>query len=362
VDWQPSELLRENCPHCETLLEETVKYYSLNQCVSCRGVFRPVLESVGVRSNRTLERFGRFPISETLGHGGMGIVYKAHHPQRNTAIALKLILNQFDWSAISRFYREGETIARLKHPHIVKIHEVGEYDGIPYLALEYLAGGSLLDRLKRGRLPVDETMALSIPMARALEYAHAHGVVHRDLKPGNILLMEDGTPKISDFGLVKRMTGQIELGQATISFPAWYGFLRKIYAKSDPQSALRGSSKSMIHPDMLSDVGEILGTPAYMAPEQAQGDSERVGPAADLFAFGVMLYQMLAGHLPFAGKSFWEIQRGMEKAKPLPPSAANNQTPRALDEIVMKCINRAPQDRFASARELAEALESLRSQ
>lgn len=355
ADWKPSVSIEESCPHCHTRLRGRVRLYQLHRCPSCQGVFCPVLEAVGVRSKHTLERFGRFPILETLGQGGMGIVYKAHHPQRNCPFALKVILNQEDWSDVSRFYREGETIARLKHPHIVKIHEIGQYGGTPYLALEYLGGGSLRDRLKQGKLSVKPTLSLAVTLARTLDFAHERGVIHRDLKPANILLTEDGTPKISDFGLVKRLRGPTELEGATISLPSWYGFLVKVAS----QSSLRTGSLSAPHPDALSDIGLVLGTPAYMAPEQAEGDSEEVGPAADIFAFGVMVYQMLTGHLPFPGQTRWDFLQQIRTVAPLPPSAWSIQVPKSLDAIVLKCLDKTPKDRFGSAGVLAEALERI---
>ena len=351
LDWKPSAPINQPCPNCQAPLRGTVQLYRLNRCPACQGIFLPVLENVAVRSNNTLERFGRFPVLETLGHGGMGIVYKAHHPERKCPFALKIILNHNDWSSISRFYREGETVARLRHPHIVKIHEVGQYDGVPYLALEYLAGGSLRDRLKQGKLSIQETISLAETLARTLDYAHERGVIHRDLKPANVLLAEDGTPKISDFGLVKRVTGDMELGDHTISIPAWHGFLRRIVMKSlDPKASL-----SIPHPDALCDVGLVLGTPAYMAPEQWQGDSDQVGPAADIFAFGVMIYEMLTGRLPFPAGT---VQDASTK-EPLPPSTWNIQVPKKLDEIVLKCLRKRPEKRFHSAKSLAEALASV---
>lgn len=354
VDWKPSGFLQEACPHCKTKLNETVEYYSLNRCPSCQAVFRPVLESVGVGTNHTLERFGRFPIIKTLGHGGMGIVYLAHHPERDVPIALKVILNDDDWSGVSRFYREGETVARLKHPHIIKIREVGQYDGIPYLALEYLEGGSLLDKLNQERLSIAEAVSVSITLARTLEFAHQRGVIHRDLKPANVLLTEEGTPKISDFGLVKRTSGATELGMATISIPGWYSFLRRL--SSEPVS--RGDSLLAPHPDLLIETGLVLGTPAYMAPEQTLGDSENVGAAADIFALGAMLYQMLTGRLPFPGNSSWETLKAVQSVEPVAPSVWNLQIPKRLEEIVLKCLSKVPEDRFRSAEELAQALET----
>lgn len=316
--------------------------FRLNRCPACQAPFLPVLETVAVRANNTLERFGRFPILETLGHGGMGIVYKAHHPERDCPFALKIILNQRDWSSISRFYREGETVARLKHPHVVKIHEVGQYDGIPYLALEYLAGGSLLDRLKRCKLSVAETLSLAITLARTLDHAHERGVIHRDLKPANVLLTDDGTPNLSDFGLVKRVDGTTELGGVTISIPAWETFLMKLAAKS----ASRQATSLAPHPEALSEINQVMGTPAYMAPEQGIGDQEHVGPAADIFAFGAMVYQMLTERLPFQGESVRDVLEQGRTATPLPPSTWNVQVPKKLDEVVLQCLNKVPKDRF----------------
>lgn len=204
-------------------------------------------------------------------------------------------------------------------------------------------------------MTISETISISLSLAKTLAFAHERGVIHRDLKPANVLLTLDGTPKISDFGLVKRISGTTELGDATISFPAWDNFLRKIAA----QSTDRRASKMVPHPDRLSDVGLVLGTLAYMAPEQAMGDSEQVGPATDIFAFGVMVYQMLTGRLPFQRETLRDVWQEGKNPTLLPPSTWSIQVPKMLDEIVARCLNMVPEDRFVSASTLSEALQKV---
>ncbi len=207
-------------------------------------------------------------------------------------------------------------MARLEHPHIVQVHEVGELNGQPFLALEYIDGGTLEQKLAHKPQPARDTAALVEKLARAIHAAHQCGIVHRDLKPANVLLTSKGEPKISDFGLAKRL---------------------------DSNSSNTCS-------------GTILGTPSYMAPEQARGQAGRVGPAADCYALGVILYEMLIGRPPFQGATKLETIEQVCEQEPVPPRRLQPRVPRDLETICLKCLRKDPLHRFASALELADDL------
>ena len=258
-----------------------------------------------------------FTILEELGRGGVGVVYRAqqHGPER--VVALKCLLAGA-YSRVeerARFLAEADAIARLSHPHIVQVYAVGEHEGQPFLCLEYLIGGNLAAKLGGRPQPPQEVARLVQLLARAVQHAHERGVVHRDLKPANILLAEDGTPKISDFGLARF---------------------------SRPE---------------LTAAGAILGTPSYMAPEQACGDNAAVGPAADIWALGVILYECLTGQAPFRGVQALDTLELVAGREPVPPSRILPGVPRDLNVICLKCLEKSPAKRYASAADLAEDLE-----
>jgi serine/threonine-protein kinase len=262
--------------------------------------------------------FGDYEILEELGRGGMGVVYKARHVTFQRLVAIKMILSggQAGAEQTARFLVEARAVARLQHPNIVQIHEIGEHDGLPYFSLEYADGDNLATKLK-GSPPSDmEAARLVELLARAVHYAHGRGIVHRDLKPANILLTADGIPKIADFGLAK--------------------FL------SDDSGATR--------------TGAILGTPSYMAPEQATGKARDIGPAVDIYALGAILYELLTNRPPFRGESIQETLRLVEEQPPEPPHVHNPRVDRALEAICLKCLEKAAKDRYPSAQALAEDL------
>jgi serine/threonine-protein kinase len=269
-----------------------------------------------------------YELLEELGRGAMGVVYKARQRGLNRTVALKMVLAGAHAAAQqrARFLVEAEMIARLDHPHIVNVHEFGEQGGVPFLALEYVAGGTLADLLGGRPWPAQQAAALVEKLARAVEHAHRHGVLHRDLKPANILLqapegqatirdLQSVVPKISDFGLAKPLTGTARL--------------------------------------TASDA--ILGTPAYMAPEQA-GGAAHAGAAADVYALGVILYEMLAGRVPFLGATPLETLRLAAEQEPPPLAHVRPPVPRDLARICHKCLEKAPARRYASAGELADDL------
>jgi WD40 repeat protein/serine/threonine protein kinase len=256
-------------------------------------------------------------IIEELGRGGMGIVYLARQQRLGRTVALKMIqaADQGSPEAVARSLAEARLIARLKHPHIVEIYQVGDHDGRPYLELEHVEGGSLAGRLG-SPWPARAASELVRAIATGIGAAHRLGIVHRDLKPSNILLTADGTPKITDFGLAKG------IGQET-------GLTR-------------------------SDA--IIGTPAYMAPEQARGQGRHAGPAADIHALGAILYELLTGLPPFRAATALETLERVRSAEAVSPRRLEPKLPRDLETICLRCLEKEPHKRFATAEELADEL------
>jgi hypothetical protein len=255
-----------------------------------------------------------------LGRGGMGVVYKARDTMLDRLVALKVTLAGPHASpdARSRFDAEARAVARLRHPHIVQIFGEGEHDGRPYFVLEYLPAGSLAARLKGAPLRDRAAAALVAKLAEAVQHAHDHGIIHRDLKPANVLMSDDGEPKIADFGLAK-------------------------WADDSGGSA-------------PTQTGAILGTPSYMAPEQARGVGRGVGPAADVYALGVILYELLTGRVPFQGTTVAETCEMVATHTPVPPRRLQPKVGRDLEVICLKCLEKLPTDRYASAADLAADL------
>jgi tetratricopeptide (TPR) repeat protein len=261
-----------------------------------------------------------YEVLGVLGRGGMGVVYKARQLGLDRLIALKMIRTgeHADRDEAARFQAEAQAVARLRHAHIVAIHEVGQAGGQPFFSLELVEGGSLRQQLAGAALPPPQAARLVQTLARAVQAAHEAGIVHRDLKPANVLLTADGTPKIADFGLAK-------------------------FLGSDS-----GRTQS----------GAILGTPSYMAPEQAQGESRGggVGPAADVWALGAILYECLTGRPPFRGPSVLETLEQVRSQEPVPPCRLQPKTPRDLETITLKCLQKEPARRYGSAGDLAADL------
>ena len=258
-----------------------------------------------------------------LGRGGMGVVYKARQLGANRLVALKMILGGGHAGAAARrrFLAEVEAAARLRHPGIVQVYEVGEHAGLPYYSMEFCPRGSL-DDLAAGR-PMDPAAAAAVVerLARAVEAAHLAGVVHRDLKPANVLLGDDGTPKVADFGLAKRLDAG----------------------------------------DGLTASGAMMGTPQYMAPEQAGGKARHVGPGADVYALGAILYELLTGVPPFDGDSLPELIRRVLDDPPVPVSVLRPGVPRDLEVICLKCLEKEPGKRYPTAGAVAEDLRRFQA-
>jgi tetratricopeptide (TPR) repeat protein/tRNA A-37 threonylcarbamoyl transferase component Bud32 len=252
-----------------------------------------------------------------LGRGGMGIVYKARQLRLNRLVALKMIRGAYaDEIQLARFKIEAEAVATLRHPNILQIYDIGEHNGAPFVALELLEGGSLAERLNRNPLPPVQAAQWMLPLVLAMDTAHRAGIVHRDLKSANILFTADGTPKITDFGLAKRL--ELDEGQ--------------------------------------THTGQIMGTPSYMAPEQARGETKSAGPPADIYALGAILYEMLTGRPPFKGVSAMDTVKQVLEEEPVSPSRVQFRVPRDLETICMKCLQKEPHKRFATAKDLADDL------
>jgi tetratricopeptide (TPR) repeat protein/tRNA A-37 threonylcarbamoyl transferase component Bud32 len=253
-----------------------------------------------------------------LGRGGMGVVYKARQIGLNRIVALKMILagSHASEEDLLRFQIEAEAVAALQHPNIVQVYDFGQRDGRPFFSLEFLEGGSLQQKLKGSPWEARQAAQLIATLARALDFAHRHGIVHRDIKPANILLAADGTPKITDFGLAKRLEAD----------------------------------------EGHTGTEAILGTPTYMAPEQASGKARQVGPAADVYALGAVLYDLLTGQPPFKGDSVLDTLHMVQNAEPVPPTRLRKKLPRDLETICLKCLEKEPARRYESAAVLADDL------
>jgi serine/threonine-protein kinase len=265
-----------------------------------------------------LPQISGYEMEAVLGHGGVGVVYKARDLRLHRTVALKMLLAGAFATAAERerFLREAEAEAGLSHPHIVQVHHVGEHDGRPYFTMEFVEGGSLAQQLQGTPQPARQAAALVATLAQAVHAAHQSGIIHRDLKPANVLLAADGTPKIADFGLARHLEGTAGL---TLS-------------------------------------GVPMGTPSYMAPEQALGKSRDVGTAADTYALGAILYEMLTGRPPFRAETAAETLQQVISQEPVPPSRLNAAVPRDAETICLKCLAKQPHCRYPSAAALADDL------
>ncbi len=278
-------------------------------------------------ADQSLPKLPGYQVLEWIGEGGMGVVYKARQLLTNRPVAVKMITDgRGDLAARARFLAEAEAAARLRHPGVVQVYEVGDAGGQPFLALEFCEGGSLADRLDGAPLPPERAAAVVEQLARAMHAGHLAGIVHRDLKPANVLLTtppgrlpEPGEVKISDFGLARLL------------------------------DADRGQTRS----------GMILGTPSYMAPEQAAGDNKSVGPAADVYALGAILYELLTGTPPFRGATFHDTIEQVLARDPVPPRRLQPKVPLDLETVCLKCLRKEPHNRYPSAEALAEDLRAF---
>jgi serine/threonine-protein kinase len=268
-------------------------------------------------------RIGPYGIMRMLGRGGMGIVFAARQDQPRRMVAVKMLDSGAlpSTERLERFRAESETLARLNHPQVVRVLAVGEHLGRPYFTTELAEGGSLAQKLAQATLPAREAAELVHALAETVAAAHAQGIIHRDLKPSNVLLTRDGTPLIADFGLAK----QFDCLDTSVN--------------------------------ARTATGAILGTPSYMAPEQASGRNEDVGPATDVYAVGAILYECLTGRPPFKAATVLETLEQVRTQGPLPPGRLQPNLPRDLQTICLKCLEKEPHRRYESASALADDLE-----
>jgi eukaryotic-like serine/threonine-protein kinase len=307
------------------LAEPLSRLFEIHGALSIPPELRPAAESdsqTGVTSGPRSEiasapRIPGYEVQSILGRGGMGIVYLARHQALDRKVALKVLheVRQNEPEHRARFEREAAAVAKCQHPNLVQIHEIGEFGGQSYIVLEYVEGQTLARALAGVPQPPRDAAALVETLARAIDHAHTRGVIHRDLKPANVLLTADGQPKITDFGLAKIDEGTTR-----------------------------------------TEVGAIMGTLAYMAPEQALGGAAKVGPRADIYALGAILYESLTGRPPFRAESPEMVFHQLIHSDVAAPSRTQSGVPRDLEAICLKCLEKSPARRYASALELADDL------
>src|SRR5256714_4426174 len=271
------------------------------------------------RAVELLGELGDYELLEEIGRGGQGVVFRARQKSLNRTVALKVIsLGQWASKAhLKRFRLEAEAAAHLEHPGIVPIHEVGERDGQCYFSMKFIEGGQLDEVARRESMPIRRAVELIANVARTVHYAHEHGILHRDIKPGNILLDHEGEPHLTDFGLARLVESESSVTQTL----------------------------------------EVLGTPSYMAPEQAVGNNAQLTSATDVYGLGAVLYQLLTGHPPFAGGTTYETIKLLLDTEPRQPRLLNPKIDRDLSTICLKCLEKDPQCRYSSSLALAEDLE-----
>lgn len=271
-------------------------------------------------------RFGDFELIEEIGRGGMGVVFKARHLALDRIVALKMILAGEFASAEdrSRFMAEASSAAKLQHPSIVAVHEVGQHEGRLFFCMEYVSGNTLLQELKSGPCNPRRAAKILLQVVQAMAYAHDKGVLHRDLKPSNILINENGDAKITDFGLAKNISNRKSLSVKKVTL-----------------------------------TGAVIGTPAYMSPEQAAGARGEIGPASDVYSIGSILYYMLTGSAPFQGSSPMDTLLMVLDQDPIPPRIVNRNADRELEMICLRCLQKPADLRYQTAGDLATDLQAF---
>jgi serine/threonine-protein kinase len=321
----------EICSNCPELLPEVQE--RLQKCrraeAKIHAMFPSAEPAIEIAAKLRLGAGDQSPeipgylIEAVLGRGGMGVVYKARHLKLRRTVALKMMLaGPFAGKdERSRFMREAEAVAALRHEHIVQVYDVGDLDGCPYFTMEYIEGGTLAEKLAGIPQAAKRAADLVVKLAGAVQVAHRAGILHRDLKPGNVLLTADGTPKIADFGLARRLDSE---ESQTIS-------------------------------------GTRMGTPSYMAPEQVTGSRVSLGPAVDVYALGAILYETLTGRPPFHGETARDTERQVLEQEPVPPSRLNPRIPRDLETICLKCLHKDHSRRYATAADVSADLDRFAS-
>ncbi len=302
------------CPTChETLVIDDPEDEQLEVCPHCRTKLRIIEfpeDAVG-------RRLGRFELIECVGMGGFGYVWKARDMELDRVVALKLP-QQTTGRDFDAILREARIVAKLSHTNIVRVHETGTIEDTTFIVSDFIEGSTLSQWIEDATPAARQAVQVCIEIADALDYAHNHGVTHRDLKPGNILVSEEGKPHITDFGLAKLHVEDVTMTQD----------------------------------------GRIIGTPAYMSPEQAMGLSSQTSPQSDIYSLGVVLFEMLTYELPFRARG-GTLLRQVAEDDPIPPRQINNSIPRDLETICLKCLRKSPSQRYQSAREMAQDLRNF---
>jgi serine/threonine protein kinase len=292
-------------------------------CPKC--LLRTAIETGGSRALAPLlprlRYFGDYELLEEIARGGMGVIYRAKQMSLDRIVAVKMMRPGFlsTEAEILRFRAEARTAASLHHSNIVAIHEVGEFEGLHYFSMDFVEGPSLAELVRERPLSSEEAARHVQILAETVQYAHSRGILHRDLKPSNVLLDGSGRPRITDFGLARPLDGE----------------------------------------SGMTVTGTIVGTPAYMPPEQAAADHQRLGPASDVYSLGAILYELVTGLPPFRGKNQLEIVRQVMEQAPLPPSQLNPGADRDLEAVCLRCLAKDPAQRYQTAAELAADLKRV---
>jgi len=316
-----------HCVRCDTLLSDGVAEGLCPKCLT-DAVFADNEDMAEEDSALGGKRIGAYELVERIARGGMGVVYRARQVGLNRAVAVKILLDPVFASAEerARFRAEAAAAAALQHPNIVAIHEIGEADGRCFFSMDLVEGEDLAALTAGGPLPASDAASLMVKIARAIHYTHERGILHRDLKPSNVLVDAAGQPHVTDFGLAKRMTASSLAAGAAVDTPA------------------------------LTMTGQVLGTPGYMSPEQAAAKKE-IGPAADIYSLGALLFHLLTARAPFLGPTPTAVLRQVEDQDPIAPALLNPAVPPDLETICLKCLNKEPSRRYAGAGDLADDLE-----
>ncbi len=307
------------CPEC-LLKVAFVSQTAIHSEPSGLPVEEPsATQTINPAAGMRVKYFGDYELLEEIARGGMGVVWKARQNSLNRTVAIKMILagKLAGLAEVQRFLREAEAAANLQHPNIVAIHEVGEHDGQNYFSMDYVEGRDLGALVREGTLPAQRAARYVKIIAEAIHFAHQRGTLHRDLKPQNVLIDASDQPRITDFGLAKFVE----------------------------------------HDSRLTQSGAIMGSPSYMPPEQASGRHDQVGPHSDVYAIGAILYELLTGRPPFRGATAMATLQAVTESDPLAPRKLNADVPPDLETICLKCLEKSPERRYHSARELAEDID-----